>query len=77
MALTELLILEFGASVGETKLIGSQFGVIFFFLSLFFFFFERGGSLWDYRPVPESTILSAYNKAVFLNFAFDFNCSQA
>ena len=43
MALTELLILEFGASVGETKLIGSQFGVIFFFLSLFFFFFLRGG----------------------------------
>ena len=41
MALTELLILEFGASVGETKLIGSQFGVIFFFLSLFFFL--RGG----------------------------------
>ena len=76
MALTELLILEFGASVGETKLIGSQFGVIFFFLSLSFFF-EGGGSLWDYRPVPESTILSAYNKAVFLNFAFDFNCSQA
>ena len=41
MALTELLILEFGASVGETKLIGSQFGVIFFFLSLSFFL--RGG----------------------------------
>lgn len=76
MALTELLILEFGASVGETKPIGSQFGVIFFFL--FFFFLRWGwGSLWDYRPVPESTILSAYNKAVFLNFAFDFNCSQA
>ena len=45
----------------------------FFFLCLL----GAGGSLWDYRPVPESTILSAYNKAVFLNFAFDFNCSQA
>ena len=42
MALTELLILEFGASVGETKPIGSQFGVIFFFLFFFFFFFEVG-----------------------------------
>lgn len=31
MALTELLILEFQASVGETKPIGSQFGVIFSF----------------------------------------------
>lgn len=73
MALTELLILQFGASVGETKPIGSQFGVIFSFS----FCWVGGGSLWDYRPVPESTILSAYNKAVFLNFAFDFNCSQA